>query len=158
MVPSVPLKSLSGEMNMSKNKLRFVLVLIWISCLIVLLLADALILSHPTQNGLYAPHRLVLPSPEIAMSIPEDMSRADVINILGYPTGYDPSTSSAQVYWDLQFGYRLRSIWTSSGYWNYFSGQQEHYSWLILPGIMLLVAVIEIIVYLVISKEQSGSK
>ena len=147
---------------MSKNKLRFVLVLIWISCLIVLLLADALILRHPTQNGLYAPHRLMLPSKEAAMTITENMSEEQIIAILGHPTAYDLETASEQKYWNLQFGYRFHLVDFGfnayESYDTYITGPFEHWSWLILPGGLIVIAMLETIFYLIIVKKRSGSK
>ena len=140
---------------MNRNKL--LPRLIWISVCIGLciLLADHFLLRDMiVDQGGYSAYRIVTPPATVATQIHDGMPIKDVVRILGQPNASDPLSSVGYVAWDLQLGHRL---------WLYVNNDAVYgvritlpfasTRWLIFPGIMLAVGLVEAFVYFSLRKK-----
>ena len=141
-------------MNLIPKRTIISMLIVWICIALCLLLVDYFFLRSFSPNGDgYADCRLIPPSVASASQIKPGMSQKKVIDILGLPNTYDPLAASNYFAWDLQFGCRL---------WASFSGSDVvsvritipfvTARWLIYPGILLIVGLIETAVYLCMRK------
>ena len=134
---------------MNRNKL--LPRLIWISVYIGLciLLADHFLLRDMiVDQGGYSAYRIVTPPATVATQIHDGMPIKDVVRILGQPNAPNPLTSTDYVAWDLQFGQRLwLYVYNDAVYGVRITLPFASARWLIFPGIMLAVGLVEVLVY-----------
>ena len=134
---------------MNRNKL--LPRLIWISVCIGLciLLVDHFLLRDIIldQTG-HSAYRIVTPPVSVAKQIHDGMPIKDVVRILGQPNAPNPLTSTDYVAWDLQFGQRLwLYVYNDAVYDVRIILPFASARWLIFPGIMLAVGLVEALVY-----------
>ena len=144
-----------GEGIMKKPFVR--LALIWLCVLALLCVFDVTVLKNirvEVSEGVeIAPYRLLAIPISLAKSIPERGSYDDLVQQLGLASGCVGSYGKSRGfgYYDLQ--------WGGSALFAYRADENTYYGftvshtrlgtgrWLILPGIMLAVAIAEVVVY-----------
>ena len=146
-------------MNMKCNKKTvthiIIMLLIWCFIALSLMLTDHFFLRNfdPDGDGC-AQYRLIPPSiGTVKSKIPIGTRYEEAVSILGKPNYYRYSpyiTDSDEFFWDLQFGYQLRMNLFSQAFHNTSIFLSDR--WLIFPGIMLAVAVLEMHIYCLLCK------
>lgn len=142
---------------MKKTKTITSLLVIWVAILLTLIVVDYYALRQPFYGNTFANCRIILPSSSQANTVcqmAEEQSLTDeqlwelLTSNLGYPNGSDITMSVGNAYWDLQFGARLWVSFYGAGFFDYHVTPILLASarWLIFPGIMLCVALIELLV------------
>ena len=133
------------------------LLLIWLCVLALLCVFDVTVLQNirvEVVDGVeIAPFRLLAPPISLAESTPEEGSYSDLVRRLGPATdGVDFKGQGRKMgFYDLQWGGIAYFTWREEG--ASYSGFAVAYTrlgtgrWLIFPGIMLAVAIAEVVIY-----------
>lgn len=139
-------------------KKRFLLgLLVWLCILAVLILFDVAVLANirvtSEKGGEIAPYRILTPPIFLAESVPEDGTYEELERLLGPPTDWVLShgENCRELLYDLQWGgVAVCGFNRTEGTYRSFSVLHTRLGtgrWLILPGIMLAVAIAEVVVY-----------
>ena len=139
------------------KKLIILLIAIWLCILALFCVLDLAVLKNihvEVLDGVeIAPYRLLTPPILSAESVPERGSYSDLVQQLGPAAGCNEfyGGTKGYGYYDLQWGGSAH--FTLNGQDNSYSGFTVAHTrlgtgrWLILPGIMLLVAIVEVAVF-----------
>lgn len=141
-------------MNVNKRKVILILLIIWLCFALVLTILNYALLSQPILNSRFAFARLIPPSKSAAEKITAGMTMDEVFSIVGYPDGPNTFTGMNYMYWELQGG---NVLWVAE--YNGYASQPQiidtHFSsrWLLFPGMLFLIAAVEVVTYCVIHKK-----
>lgn len=124
---------------------------IWVVLLLGLLLLDEFILQDTLISGT-AQFRLTAISTDDVGAINEGVTYDDLCNQIGLPTGADDLSGSIRMSWDLEWGQTLWVVFMPNRTDYIVSSHQitepfDNYRWLLLPGVMLFAALIELTFY-----------
>lgn len=142
--------------SMSKCKLVLILVIIWVAIFLALVMLDMFVLRYPANSNGLATLRLIPSTRRAAAALGDSVQLEQVIQQLGYPNGTYPTSGVGRAYWDLQLGSQL--IVTNYGSANLSAEVTEPFTasfrWLVFPGIMLCVALSELLAVFLIHKHR----
>lgn len=132
-------------------------VVVWLCILAALILFDITVLANirvtSDKGGEIAPYRILTPPILLAESVPENGTYEELERLLGPPTDWVLHHGDACriLLYDLQWGgIAACELDRAEGTYRFFSVLHTRLGtgrWLILPGIMLAVAIAEVVIY-----------
>ena len=138
--------------------------LIWVCILVVLILFDIAVLANirvTSDRGEIAPYRILTPPILLAESVPEKGTYKELESLLGPPTDwfFHRGESLRELHYDLQWGgIAFCNIENDGETYTFFTVAHTRFGtgrWLILPGIMLTVAIAEVVIYKLWKKKKA---